>query len=110
MPKKKYTDGLTKQQRYIKRHPHRVRASRLKWYYNTPGVHLMSRYKLTLEEYHAMEQKQGGKCSICKKRASLKGSSNQRLHIDHCHTSKKIRELLCGNCNRGLGYFKDDPK
>ena len=41
-------------------------------------------------------------CEIC-------GSQNNEksLHIDHCHTTGKIRGFLCVRCNLGLGYFKD---
>jgi len=27
--------------------------------------------------------------------------------VDHCHTSNKIRGLLCTNCNTSLGGFKE---
>ena len=40
------------------------------------------------------------KCLLC-------GSENN-LHIDHCHKTSRFRGLLCGNCNTGLGMFKEN--
>lgn len=34
--------------------------------------------------------------------------SQDRLCIDHCHTTGKARGLLCTLCNTALGYFKDN--
>lgn len=28
--------------------------------------------------------------------------------IDHCHVTGKIRDRLCGPCNKGLGFFRDN--
>jgi hypothetical protein len=39
-------------------------------------------------------------CWIC--------GSNEKLCIDHCHTTGVARGLLCTFCNTALGYFKDD--
>lgn len=61
-----------------------------------------SRYGITMDEFDVMKNNQGGVCAICN------GKNNDRdLAVDHCHTTGKVRGLLCGNCNRGIGYFKD---
>lgn len=64
----------------------------------------LRRSGLTVEKHEAMLSTQGGKCAICK------GATKyvRRLAIDHCHKTGKIRGLLCGNCNAGIGYFADD--
>lgn len=53
--------------------------------------------------YAEMLAAQSGRCAICDKPEP----ENQRLAIDHCHNSQKVRGLLCANCNRGLGLFED---
>jgi hypothetical protein len=60
----------------------------------------LRRYKITLETRMDMETKQQGKCLICKKQG--------KLVVDHCHSTQKVRGLLCNNCNVGLGAFKDN--
>ncbi len=57
------------------------------------------------EELHAYIDSHGEQCEIC-------GSprNGKSLHIDHCHTSRRFRGLLCSDCNLGLGKFKDNPE
>lgn len=63
---------------------------------------LKNRYGIREFDYEELAKAQNNKCAIC-------GISptNKRLDLDHCHNTKKIRGLLCNNCNRGLGHFKD---
>ena len=64
-------------------------------------------YGLEHGSYATMLAAQDGKCGICETTAP--GSRLVRFPIDHCHTTGKIRGLLCEHCNRGLGMFRDDP-
>jgi len=57
-------------------------------------------YGITPEMEAALFIKQGGVCAICK--------SPPPLTVDHCHKTGRIRGLLCGSCNRGIGLLKDN--
>jgi polyphosphate kinase 2 (PPK2 family) len=59
---------------------------------------------VTQEQYDGAYLKQKGVCAIC----SGVEASGKGLAADHCHTTGIFRGLLCGNCNRGLGTFKDN--
>lgn len=61
-----------------------------------------SKYKITLDDYKTMYDRQKGKCLICHK-------FKRKLSIDHDHKTHVIRGLLCRECNIGLGLFKDNP-
>lgn len=68
------------------------------------------RLKLTPEWYIEQFNKQNEKCAICNQKEiqiNTKGEI-KRLAIDHNHKTGKVRDLLCSNCNRALGHFKDD--
>lgn len=59
-------------------------------------------YGLTDQQYQTMLWNQNYSCKICKERLNL----DKRTHIDHCHKTKKVRGILCHNCNLGIGFFK----
>lgn len=48
-------------------------------------------------------KKQGYRCAVCTAKLTVKTA-----HVDHCHSTGKIRGALCSNCNHGLGHFQDD--
>ena len=60
-------------------------------------------YNLPFEEVKALFDV--GVCAIC---GTDGGEYEKGLHLDHCHTSGKIRGVLCHGCNIGLGSFKDN--
>ena len=64
-------------------------------------------YGISLTEYTNKLKEQGCKCAICK--ADLP-PSGWFTHLDHDHSSDKLRDFLCTNCNRGLGHFQDNKE
>jgi hypothetical protein len=59
-------------------------------------------FGITVEDYDKMFIAQSGRCAICH------CESTKALAVDHCHTTGKVRGLLCTSCNTGLGLFKDN--
>jgi hypothetical protein len=66
---------------------------------------IRNHYELTADGYNEMFASQEGKCLICKRHQE---EFSKRLFVDHDHRTKKVRGLLCQNCNSGLGMFADD--
>ena len=65
------------------------------------------KYGISLQDYNDMFATQEGCCSICgRHQVEFKKS----LHVDHCHDTGKVRELLCQSCNTGIGSLQDDPE
>lgn len=66
---------------------------------------------LTPEEYVAKLVAQGEVCALCgqPERHLITGTNTAKpLAIDHDHVTGLPRDLLCSECNTGLGKFGDD--
>jgi uncharacterized CHY-type Zn-finger protein len=63
--------------------------------------HAKEKYNMSLEEYNTTIDN-ATNCGICNNILTIK-------HLDHCHTTGKVREVLCPNCNKALGLMKDNP-
>src|SRR3990167_5753625 len=61
-------------------------------------------YGLTVEQWNAMNEAQGGVCALCFEPCK----KNKRLTVDHCHITSVVRGLLCCACNLAIGKFRDD--
>ncbi len=65
-------------------------------------LHLSRHYGLTQDDFEFLVVVQRGRCAICGK------EDGSRLHVDHDHSSGRVRGLLCGSCNRAMGLFHED--
>ena len=88
----------------------------------------VSRHRLKLKRdkkrlvFDALFTRQQGKCAICsisqgEFEARHKGLApvHTKLHIDHCHRTRRIRGLLCSDCNARLAVvesygFREKPE
>lgn len=103
------------------------RAARRKWYAGHKDVASVRRkawalrnpqrerfyglrklYGLTFGEYERACSERGNLCDICKNPPTGKHKKNQRLHVDHNHSTGHLRGMLCSPCNKGLGHFADN--
>ena len=69
---------------------------------------MKKRYGITFEQYEELLVKQNFGCAICGSKVSNNVRTSGKLFIDHCHTTNKVRGLLCSRCNHALGQFDDN--
>ena len=98
---KRRPDGLYPQCRECKSAAHKES------YHRVAAKRLEQKYGITSEQRTKMFEAQRGCCKICGKHES---EQRRALAVDHCHTTGAVRGLLCDNCNRGIGYFRDNPE
>lgn len=57
---------------------------------------------MTPDQRDVLFAEQGGVCAIC-------ADVPEKAHTDRCHTTGKVRGILCERCNHMLGHSKDRP-
>ncbi len=88
-----------------------VQNDKLKHLVQQRRSHIKVKFNLSWDTYIDLYNKQDGCCWICKTKIQTTNDLSEHRHvarIDHCHKTGKIRGLLCNECNKGLGCFKDD--
>lgn len=91
------------------------KAKKKEWYLRTREARkddrknymLKRAYGITLDQYKKLCDDQNNKCRICKKEQKI-STFKKGLVVDHCHSTGKVRGLLCSPCNTALGLFYDD--
>lgn len=94
---------VQKKKQYRKEHRSMcLNASKRHWW-RVQGILNRNGSVFTPEDYSKMFDEQGGRCWICKKPQT---ELRRALNADHCHTTGRIRGLLCNNCNQHLGMYE----
>lgn len=79
----------------------RVRTSRRD---KAKEARILKEYGLKPEEHEGLFQGQGRACALCRTPYEQRSA----MHVDHCHTTGKVRGLLCSKCNQALGLLNDN--
>ena len=58
--------------------------------------------KYGIADVSVLLEEQDYRCAICLVSIELDA------HVDHNHDTKAVRGLLCGQCNRGIGMFREN--
>lgn len=65
------------------------------------------KYGVTHEMFETMVEEVDAVCPGCSRNEI---EFDKKWCVDHCHTSGKVRGVLCSRCNIALGHVQDDIK
>ena len=75
--------------------------------YRTKMYELKKKYNISPDQWHSTIKAQGDRCLCCK---TLFGILREtKPCVDHCHSTGRVRGILCGRCNLLLGHANDQP-
>lgn len=70
------------------------------------NAQVAAKYGISLDEAARLAAQ--AHCEVCDVELSWRGSTKRCL--DHCHTTSRIRGVLCSRCNLAIGQVNDAPK
>ena len=95
--------------KYYQKHKEKRKVYRESRKISKRNSNLQRQFGITLDDYNRMSQQQNGVCAICGKPETAHNQGGLRpLSVDHDHKTGKVRGLLCGRCNTGLGQFQEN--
>lgn len=101
----RYAKHLALHKKWRTENPEKYNATQRTHRKKNPEKHavyqIRKNYKVSLIEAGKLLERKRNGCELC-------GSKN-RPHIDHCHTSGRIRGILCSGCNLAIGHANEDP-
>jgi len=68
------------------------------------------RYNLSLERVIELESQSHGPICGIELNHDAEHASRQAPAYDHCHETNKFRDVICGHCNRMLGFAHDSKQ
>ena len=94
--------------RYYLKHRDKILERNKRWQENNPDklkeiwkrANRKAKYGLAQDDFDQLFVAQNNACAICK-------TTEASWCVDHCHSTGKVRGILCNHCNTGLGMFKD---
>ena len=70
------------------------------------AIALDKKYNMTLDQYQTIQNAQDNKCACC---GTAENPGKVYFDVDHNHATGKVRGLLCGHCNKMIGFARDNP-
>src|SRR5690348_15420709 len=65
---------------------------------------LKKSYGITIDQRDKLFESQNFKCAVCNR---IQITNIEAFHIDHNHSTGKIRGILCHHCNLALGLLRE---
>ena len=91
--------------RYFEKHKEKIRQRVRDKHIKDPSIRkfasIKKNYGLSRRDYESILEWQGGGCAFCKR-------NDIQMHVDHDHSTGRVRGILCHLCNTGLGLFREN--
>ena len=98
------------------KNPEKSKLSTMRWRNNNPEKiknyerkRNYQNYGISIEIFEKMLKEQNNRCKNkgCAVEMTI-GKKSNSAHLDHNHTTGKVRGILCANCNLALGKVKEN--